>query len=92
MPLSSKMRARLRADAHHLSPIVQVGKEGLTQAMVASLEDALRTRELVKIHVARSEEHSTRELADVMARKVGAEVVQVIGRTVSLWREKRDEG
>ena len=96
MPLSSKERADLRAEAHHLSPTVHVGHQGVTEALVQSLDDALRTHELVKIALNRSADVNPKEMAGELAERVGADVVQVIGKTVTLFREnpelKRKDG
>jgi RNA-binding protein len=96
MPLTSKTRAELRAEAHHLSAAAHVGKDGLTPAALASLRDALRTRELIKVALVSREDASTKDVAAEMARKLNAEVVQVIGKTASIYRRnpalKRKEG
>ena len=86
MALTSKERAELRAEAHHLTPTVHVGHQGITPTLVQALDDTLRTRELVKIALNRTAEDSPKELANRLADEVGAEVVQVIGRTATLFR------
>ncbi len=86
MTLSGKDKATLRAEAHHLQAIVHVGKEGLTPTVFASLEDALRTRELVKVQVGKTVEPPARDVARALATEAAAEVVQVIGRTCTLYR------
>ena len=86
MTLSGKDKAALRGEAHHLVAVVHVGKEGVTPTLLRSLDDALRTRELVKIQLGRPVEVSARDLAGELAREVRAEVVQVIGKTVTLYR------
>lgn len=91
MPLTSKQRAALRAEAHHLRPMVQVGQGGIGPAVIASLEDALRTHELVKVQLARQSEVEPRDAAQQLAAAVRAEVVQVIGKTATLYREKEEE-
>jgi RNA-binding protein len=85
--LSSKTRAALRAEAHHLSATVHVGHQGITEAVRQSLDDALRTRELVKIQFSRSDDTNVKEAANDLARSMEADVVQVIGRTATLYRE-----
>jgi RNA-binding protein len=80
-------RAALRAEAHHLSPSVHVGVNGVTDSVVQSLEDALRTRELVKVKIGKGGDLSARDAAGELASRTGAEVVQVIGRTLTLYRE-----
>jgi len=54
MTLSSKERAALRAEAHHLTPLVHVGHQGFTDALVQTLDDTLRTHELVKVSLAKT--------------------------------------
>jgi RNA-binding protein len=86
MKLSGKQRAELRGEAHHLQPLVHVGQHGVTPALLDSLEDALRTRELVKVHVSKQLELDVRETARELATATKSEVVQVIGRTTTLFR------
>lgn len=87
MPLTGKERAELRAEAHHLDPLVHVGAQGITPTLIGALDDALRTRELVKIQLGRPVEEKPRAMAERLARETGADVVQVIGRTATLFRE-----
>jgi RNA-binding protein len=90
MTLSSKERAALRAEAHHLSAIVHVGHHGLTDALRQTLDDALRTHELVKVALTKSTDISAKDAAHQLAEQLGAEVVQTIGRTCTLYRENPD--
>ena len=90
MTLSSKERAELRAEAHHLSPIVHIGHQGLTDALRQTLDDALRTHELVKVALTRSTDISAKDAAHQLAEQLGADVVQTIGRTCTLYRENPD--
>ncbi len=90
MTLSSKERAELRAEAHHLTPVVHVGHQGLTDALFQTLDDALRTRELVKVALAKSTDVSARDAATQLAERMRADVVQTIGRTCTLFRVNPD--
>ena len=90
MTLSSKERAELRAEAHHLHPIVHVGHQGLTDALRQALDDALRTHELVKVALAKSTDVSAKDASHQLAEQLGADVVQTIGRTCTLYRENPD--
>ncbi len=86
MALSSRERAALRADANHLDATVSVGAGGITPAVVQSLEDAFRSRELVKVHIGRNANVPARDAAAELAGAVHADVVQVIGHTTTLFR------
>jgi RNA-binding protein len=90
MPISSKERAELRAEAHHLDPKVHIGHQGLTDNLLQSLDDALRTHELVKVALAKSTEVSAKDAANEIAEKLGADVVQTIGRTATFFRMNPD--
>jgi RNA-binding protein len=90
MTLSSKERAELRAEAHHLSALVHIGHHGLTDALRQTLDDALRTHELVKVALTKSTDVSAKEAAHQLAEQLGADVVQTIGRTCTLYRENPD--
>jgi RNA-binding protein len=85
--LTSKRRAELRAEAHHLQPLVQIGHQGITPALAQSLDDALRTRELVKVQLGKHAELDVRDTAHELAGALQADIVQVIGRTATLYRE-----
>lgn len=87
MVITGKKRAELRAEAHHLDALVQLGTQGVTPTLVTSLDDALRTRELVKVQLGRPVEERPRAIAERLAQETGAVVVQVIGRTATLYRE-----
>ncbi|MCE2900882.1 MAG: YhbY family RNA-binding protein [Gemmatimonas sp.] len=86
MSMTGKARADLRAEAHHLDVLVHVGHAGLTPALLQSLDDVLRTRELVKAQVAKGGDLSAKDAANAAADALGAEVVQVIGRTFTVYR------
>lgn len=88
--MTGKERAELRAEAHHLSPTVHVGQHGLTPALISALDDALRTRELVKVKLGNKDEVKPKEFAGSLAAATNSTVVQVIGRTATLFRENPD--
>lgn len=88
--MKGKERAELRSAAHHLIPLAHVGVAGATDAVVASIDDALRKHELVKIAIGRHEGLSPRVVATSVARLLTAEVVQVIGRKVTLYRHNAE--
>ena len=78
--MTGKERAAFRAQANHLEPLFQVGKGGMSDALIKQTDDALRARELIKVKVLlESSPISPREAADEIAEKTESEVVQVIG-------------
>jgi len=88
--LKGSERAALRAEAHHLDPAVHVGHGGLSPSVITSLEDALRTRELVKVKLAKQANVKAKEVAEALALSTGADVIQVIGRTATLYKRNPD--
>lgn len=88
--MKGRERAELRSEAHHLDPTVHVGQQGLTPAVISSLDDALRTRELVKVKLGYKEDIKPKEVANSLALATNSAVVQVIGRTATLFRENPD--
>ena len=85
--MNSKERASLRAEAQRLNPLVHVGHAGVTDAIVRTMDDVLRTHELVKVDISRNLEAPIKEIAGALADATGSEVVQVIGRKATLYRE-----
>jgi RNA-binding protein len=85
--LKGKERAELRSEAHHLTPTVHIGQHGLTPALINSLDDALRTRELVKVKLGKKDDVKPRDVANALALATRSDVIQVIGRTATLFRE-----
>ena len=77
--LTSKQRSTLRGIASKYETILQVGKGGISEALVQQVRDALRKRELIKMRVLDNCPLDAREAAEELAAQIGAEVVQVIG-------------
>lgn len=89
--LTSKQRAYLRGLANGLDPILHMGKGGLSDAMIRQADDALTARELLKGKALEAAPISAIETAQAIAEAVGAEVVQVVGRTFVLYRRNEKE-
>ena len=86
--MTGKERAAFRAQANHLEPLFQVGKGGMSDMLIKQTDDALRARELIKVKVLlESSPITPRETADELAAATGAEVIQVIGGVIVLYRE-----
>ncbi|MFL5262753.1 MAG: YhbY family RNA-binding protein, partial [Anaeromyxobacteraceae bacterium] len=83
---SGPLRRTLRAAGHHLSPIVQVGKEGATEAVARQLEQALYDHELVKVKVGAESPEDRFEAADRLAAAAGGQLAQILGRTLLVYK------
>ena len=85
--MTGKERAGWRAKANHLEPLFQLGKDGISDAFIDQVNGALNTRELIKFKVLLETSPITpREAADEVAEKTGAEVIQVIGGVIVLYK------
>lgn len=89
--LTSKQRAYLRGLSNSIDTIFQIGKGGVPDTLVAQVNDALRARELIKIKVLDNSQYSSKEAAVELAEKTGAEVVQVIGNKLVLYKANPKE-
>ncbi|HEX6835620.1 MAG TPA: ribosome assembly RNA-binding protein YhbY [Polyangia bacterium] len=87
--LTGKQRRYLRGLGHHLEPVVQVGKDGISEGLVAALDVALETHELVKVKLGESAGSDRKALGAAVAEAVGGELVQVLGRTVLVYRRRK---
>lgn len=89
--MTSKQRAYLKGLAMKLTPILQIGKGGLSPECTASMDEALEARELIKINVLQNCLDEPRKLAETAAECTHSSVVQVIGRKIVLYRPKKDD-
>jgi len=87
--LTSKQRAALRSMANDMDPIMQVGKGGIGEELVISVNNALEARELIKMSALETSPYTAREAADALAEATGADVVAVVGRRFVLYRESK---
>jgi RNA-binding protein len=83
---SSPLRKALRSAGHHLSAVVQIGKEGVTEPVLRQLDEALRVHELVKVKVGTESPEDRFAAADRLGAAVGAQIAQILGRTVLVYR------
>jgi RNA-binding protein len=89
--LTGKQRRQLRAQAHKLKAIVQIGKGGIDDGLVAALDRALTDHELVKVKVGEGAGIDRHSAADQLAAKTNSEVAQVLGNVVLLFRANPEE-
>lgn len=84
--LSGKQRRFLRAKGHHLDPVVQVGKEGISDPVITAVDEALGTHELIKVRLGQNMHDDRHAAAAELAARTGSEVAQVLGSVVLLYR------
>ncbi|KLV04438.1 RNA-binding protein YhbY [Photobacterium aquae] len=90
MNLSTKQKQYLKGLAHSLKPVVLMGANGFTEAVLAEIEIALDHHELIKVKVAAEERETKALIVDAVVRETKAEKVQVIGNTLVLYRQSED--
>lgn len=84
---SGSLRRALRAAGHHLGPVVQVGKGGVTEALLRQIDQALLDHELIKVKVGTETPEDRFETAELLGNGSGAAVAQILGRTILLYRK-----
>ncbi|MFD0616267.1 ribosome assembly RNA-binding protein YhbY [Paenibacillus sp. GCM10027629] len=88
--LTGKQKRYLRSLAHHLNPIFQVGKGGVNDQLIRHIDEAIETRELIKISILNNNTDDRDEVARDLAEGSNSELVQVIGKTIVLYKESRE--
>lgn len=89
--MTSKQRAYLKSLAMTMDPILQLGKSSLTPENTKSVAEALAARELIKINVLQNCADDPKVLAEILAERTRAQVVQVIGKKIVLYKEGKDD-
>lgn len=85
--MTGKQRSLFRAEANALQAILQIGKGGVEENLVKQVDDALEARELIKIKALETCPDDAKTAAETLAAKTGADIIQVVGRTIVLWRK-----
>lgn len=86
--LTPRERADLKARAHALEPVVQVGQAGVSDALVAEVDRALLAHELIKVKLGGAEREVRASLTQELCARTGAAEVQQVGRVAVLWRPR----
>ncbi len=90
MSLSNKQKQFLKSKAHPLKPVVLLGANGLTEGVLAEIDQALNDHELIKVKVPEEERELRQQIIATIVAESGAEQVQVIGKTLVLYRPAED--
>jgi RNA-binding protein len=85
-PLPNKVARHLKALGHHLDPVVQVGREGITEAVVRAAREQLLAHELIKVKISADAPVDRKDAGVELAEKAGASLAQTLGRTVLLYK------
>jgi RNA-binding protein len=88
--LSARERAGLKARAHGLDPVVQVGSTGLTDNLIAEVDRALTAHELIKVRIAGDDRDARVALGDEICARTGATAVHRVGKVLILWRRRAE--
>lgn len=88
MALNSRQKQFLKAQAHHLKPVVMLGADGLSDSVKAELESSIDHHELIKVKVNAGD--TRKEQGQACADAVGAELISVVGRVAVLFRQRKD--
>ena len=88
--MTSKQRAYLKGLAMNIEPVFQIGKYGLTPEVTEAVRETFNTRELLKIGVLKNCMEDPKQMAGMLADRTGAQVVQVIGKKIVLYKESKD--
>lgn len=88
--LTGKQRSYLKSIAHNLDPIFHIGKNGLTENFIKQVDEALETRELIKMNILRNSDLEPDEVANELIEALGAEFVQSIGKRFVIYRESEE--
>ena len=86
--LSARERAHLKSRAHALEPVVNIGHGGVTAAVIAEIERALTSHELIKVRAGGHDRQARDELAETICARTGAANVQQVGKVLVLWRPR----
>ena len=87
--LTSKQRAYLRSMANTYDTIYQIGKGGISDMMVTQLDATLEARELIKLRTLDMCDYGPREAGEILAERLGADLVTVTGTRFVLYRESK---
>lgn len=86
--LNKKQKVELKAQANTLKPLYQVGKQDISDTQIDLLDKALTANELIKISVLKTQDASVTNVAMELSSALHADVVQIIGRVITLYRKK----
>jgi RNA-binding protein len=88
--MNGKQRALLKSLANNMNPLIQMGKNGITDQFLKQLDELLEDHELVKINVLNNSPEEARDIIDEILQATGAEFVQQLGNKLTIYRESKE--
>lgn len=88
--MNSKQRAYLRSLSNHIDPIFQVGKNGISENLINQLNDALKSRELIKIKVLENVDIPIKDIAEEISLQTNSIIVQIMGSKITLYKRRKE--
>lgn len=89
--IDKQLKQDLKAKAHHIKPVVQLGAKGLTSAVIDEIEVALNAHELIKIKIPSVEKQQRQALAQEICKQTNAFFIQSMGNILTVYRQKPEE-
>ena len=86
--IKTAVKQALKAQAHHLKPVIIMGSKGLTPALVAETNVAIDAHELIKVKINGAEKEDRVKMANELCLQLPADLVQLIGNTAIIYRKK----
>lgn len=88
--MDTSFKQNLKAKAHHLKPVVLMGVKGLTEAVITETDIALQAHELIKVKINGAEKEDRVNMADELCQKLNANLIQMIGNTIVIYRKNEE--
>ena len=88
--LTGKQKRYLRSLAVNMKPVTQIGKDGVTDAVLESLNDAFNNKELIKINLLKTCEDDKNAVAEEITSSIKCELIQIIGKTIVLYKRNKE--
>lgn len=91
MNLSNKQKQYLKGEAHHLKPVVMIGANGLTEGVLAEIDNALAYHELIKVKVSSEDRETKKLICDAIIRETKAIQIQLVGSILTLFKQSEEK-
>ncbi|MDO5047378.1 MAG: ribosome assembly RNA-binding protein YhbY [Anaerococcus sp.] len=88
--LTGKQRARLKQEAHDFKPIINIGKNSITDDLVKAIDEALEARELIKVKILQNNLDDQEEIIDTLIERLNAEFISHLGSIFTIYRKSEE--